>query len=123
MNCRKIKGKDVNKESIAWNVFLRHLSKKNERQKDGGCMDAWMDEWMKVSSKVGSYVSTQRGRVIWGQILISHTGLWSACAAFKCQIRSFFYTSFEAELLLHNLVLQISDANLRIVCIEHVMRL
>lgn len=53
-------------------------------------MDAWMDEWMKVSLKVGSYVSTQRGRVIWGQILITHTGLRSAGAAFKCQIRSFF---------------------------------
>lgn len=57
-------------------------------------MDAWMDEWMKVSSKVGSYVSTQRGRVIWGQILIAHMGLWSACAAKL----GHFYTSFEVEL-------------------------
>lgn len=34
-----------------------------------------------------------------------------------------FYTSFEAEFLLYDLVLQISDANLRIICIERVMRL
>lgn len=85
-------------------------------------MDAWMDEWMKVSSKVGTCQYRARAGDL-GANLDRPRGFVVSLCSLQMSNWVIFYTSFEAELLLHDVVLQISDAYLRIICIEHVLRL